>query len=382
MNYSNVFGHTKRQFDMTMNSEKISVADYYNSDVKYDVFFRRNNRSTTPQSKVRFFYAQSTPITIGTIFVLNGENYIVTSQDGIESDIYFTSIANKCDFVYKVKTDKGIVGIPFVVVTDKWTVSHGTISQLNGAVALYTGYNNAVKNIEVNDSFRAFGNYYTVGNTFTNNNLYYLYLEQKVAPQDNYKITYTGLTSFDLKDTTTYQLTYTVTNNDEPLDNPSISYKSFNEEVATVDENGLMTMLTEGTVDIVATCGNGTCTTSMNIADTTPKVNYTTSISASTDTIKVGGSYKTLSCLFTDLSGNDITETTIIDMSANDFIWTCFIDGTEYTTDSMVVWYKGTAVNSKRVKLTSAATSYLGHTMTIKCTVNGVTASKDFEIYE
>ena len=98
MNYSNVFGHTKRQFDMTMNREKISVADYYNSDVKYDVFFRRNNRSTTPQSKVRFFYAQSTPITIGTIFVLNGENYIVTSQDGIESDIYFTSIANKCDF--------------------------------------------------------------------------------------------------------------------------------------------------------------------------------------------------------------------------------------------------------------------------------------------
>lgn len=87
MNYSNVFSRTQRQFDMTMNREKISVADYYNPSVKYDVFFRRNNRSTTPQGKVRFFYAQSTPIGIGTIFVLNGENYIVTSQDGIESDI-------------------------------------------------------------------------------------------------------------------------------------------------------------------------------------------------------------------------------------------------------------------------------------------------------
>ena len=48
----------------------------------------------------------------------------------------------------------------------------------------------------------------------------------------------------------------------------------------------------------------------------------------------------------------------------------------------MVVWYKGSSTNSKRIKLTSAAMSYLAHTITVKCTVNGVTASKDFEIYE
>ena len=178
MNYANVFGRTQKQFDMTMNREKITVTDFFNSDTKYDVFFRRNQRSTTPQGKVRFFYAQSTPIHIGTIFVLNGENYIVTSQDGIESDIYFTSIAVRSDMTYKVKTDKGTASIPFVVVSDKWTVAHGTITQLNGAVALYTGYNSAVENIKVNDSFRGFGNYYKVGNTFKNNNLFYLYLEQ------------------------------------------------------------------------------------------------------------------------------------------------------------------------------------------------------------
>jgi len=85
MNYANVFGRTQKQFDMTMNREKITVTDFFNSDTKYDVFFRRNQRSTTPQGKVRFFYAQSTPIDIGTIFVLNGSNFIVTSKDGIES---------------------------------------------------------------------------------------------------------------------------------------------------------------------------------------------------------------------------------------------------------------------------------------------------------
>lgn len=381
MNYANVFGRTQKQFDMTMNREKITVTDFFNSNTKYDVFFRRNQRSTTPQGKVRFFYAQSTPIHIGTIFVLNGENYIVTSQDGIESDIYFTSIAVRSDMTYKVKTDKGTASIPFVVVSDKWTVAHGTITQLNGAVALYTGYNSAVENIKVNDSFIGFGNYYKVGNTFKNNNLFYLYLEQTQAPIDNYNIEYTGVTSFYIKESNTYQLTYTVTNNGSVVNNPTITYSSSDETVATVDSNGLMTMLKEGSVDITATAYGATCTTTMTIANTSAPT-YTLSITTSTDTIKVGGSYKTLTCLFANKNGQDITETVVADMTTADFTWTCFIDGTEYTNDSMVVWHNGSSTNSKRIKLTSDAMSYLGQTLTVKCTVNGVTASKDLEITE
>lgn len=280
MNYANIFGRTQKQFDMTMNREKIGVVDFYNSDIKYDVFFRRNQRSTTPQGKVRFFYAQSTPIHIGTIFVLNGENYVVTSQDGIESDIYFTSIAVKSDMTYKVKTDKGTASIPFVVVSDKWTVAHGTITQLNGAVALYTGYNSAVDNIKVNDSFKGFGNYYKVGNTFKNNNLFYLYLEQTQTPIDNYKIEYTGVSSFDMKKNNTYQLTYSVTNNDSVIVNPTITYQSSANDVATVDENGLMTMLKEGSVDITATAYGASCTTTMTIANTSAPA-YTLSLTTS-----------------------------------------------------------------------------------------------------
>lgn len=381
MNYANVFGRTQKQFDMTMNREKITVTDFFNSDIKYDVFFRRNQRSTTPQGKVRFFYAQSTPIHIGTIFVLNGENYVVTSQDGIESDIYFTSIAVRSDMTYKVKTDNGTASIPFVVVSDKWTVAHGTITQLNGAVALYTGYNSAVENIKVNDSFRGFGNYYKVGNTFKNNNLFYLYLEQTQAPIDNYNIEYTGVTSFDLKDSTTYQLSYTVTNNGSVVENPTIHYSSSDETIATVDSNGLMTMLKEGTVDITARYSMASVTTTMTIANTSAPT-YTLSITTSTDTIKIGGSYKTLTCLFTDKDGQDITETVVADMTTADFVWTCFIDGTEYTNNSMVVWHDGSSTNSKRIKLTYDAQSYLGQTLTVKVTVNGVTASKDLEIIE
>ena len=381
MNYANVFGRTKKQFDMTMNREKITVADFFNSDIKYDVFFRRNQRSTTPQGKVRFFYAQSTPIDIGTIFVLNGSNFIVTSKDGIESDIYFTSLAVKCDTTFVVKSENKYIDVPMSVISDKWTVAHGSVfSMVNGAVAMLTQDNPVARCIKVNDGYYAFGGYYKVGNTFFNNGLAYFYLERQAMPHDDYKITYNGVTSFDIKDSTTYQLSYTVTNNGSVVKNPTIHYSSSDETIATVDSNGLMTMLKEGTVDITASYSTASVTTTMTIANTSAPT-YTLSITSSTDTIKLGGGYKTMNCMFADKDGQDITATVIANMTTSDFVWTCFIEGTEFTNSSFVTWREGAEVNQKKIKLGSN-NSYIGKMITIKCTVNGVTASKDLEMLD
>ena len=382
MNYANVFGRTKKQFDMTMNREKITVADFFNSDIKYDVFFRRNQRSTTPQGKVRFFYAQSTPIEIGTIFILNGSNYIVTSQDGIESDIYFTSIAVKCDVTFVVQSENKYIDVPMSVASDKWTVAHGSVfSMVNGSVAMITQDNPVARNIKINNEYYAFGGYYKVGNNFFNNGLAYFYLERQVMPHDDYKIIYNGVTSFDIKDSTTYQLSYTVTNNGNVVKNPTIHYSSSDETIATVDSNGLMTMLKEGTVDITASYSTASVTTTMTIANTSAPT-YTLSITSSTDTIKLGGSYKTMTCRFADKDGQDITDSLVTELSAEDFTWTCAVGSTDLTNNSAVVWANGSAVNTKKIKLTDGAYDYLGHTLTVKVTVNGVTASKDLEITE
>ena len=381
MNYANVFGRTKKQFDMTMNREKITVADFFNSDIKYDVFFRRNQRSTTPQGKVRFFYAQSTPIEIGTIFILNGSNYIVTSQDGIESDIYFTSIAVKCDVTFVVQSENKYIDVPMSVVSDKWTVAHGSVfSMVNGSVAMITQDNPVARGIKVNNAYYAFGGYYKVGNTFFNNGLAYFYLERQAMPHDDYKIIYNGVTSFDIKDSTTYQLYYTVTNNGSVVENPTIHYSSSDETIATVDSNGLMTMLKEGTVDITASYSTAYVTTTMTISNTSAPT-YTLSITSSTDTIKLGGGYKTMNCMFADKDGQDITATVIANMTTSDFVWTCFIEGTEFTNSSFVTWREGAEVNQKKIKLGSN-NSYIGKMITIKCTVNGVTASKDLEMLD
>ena len=380
MNYSKVLCSTKKQFDYTMNRERIVVTDYFDSNITYEVFFRRNNRGTNPDGKVKLYYAKETPIQIGTIFVLKGEIYIVTSKDGIESDIFFTSMAVKCDTTFIVKCNGEYKDIPLTVVSDKFTVNHGSVfNVIDGAVIMYTQDNDIARSIAINNEYYAFGGYYKVGNNFFNNGLAYFYLERKQMPQDDYKITYNGVTSFDINDSTTYQLSYTVTNNGNVVENPTIHYSSSDETVATVDSNGLMTMLKEGTVDITASYSMASTTTTMTITDTSaPSV--TMVLYASTDTLKIGGSYKGIDVKYYNSEGTDITTETIANKTREDYVWSAWCNGVDLTNDtSFVKWVNGNAVNQKRIKLLDKR-EYLQKTMTIKCVTDGVTISKDFRM--
>ena len=364
-----------RKFEQQLQRESTTVSDFFDNSKTCEMLFRRTNRGTNPQGKLHCYFKQTEPFGIGSVIVMKGQPYVIISdKDFDESNAVYSAIAKK--------TNVTINGIPFVVDTATYGESQGTIfTQVDGDVIIYTGYNTIANKIKVNDYITAFGNAYQVSNRFVKENILYVHIKQTTSMPDHYAITYNGVTSFDIKESTTYQLSYTVTNNGNPVYNPTITYSSSDETIATVDSNGLMTMLKEGTVEITARYSTASVTTTMTIANTSAPT-YTLSITSSTDTIKVGGSYKTLTCLFTDKDGHDITETVVADMTTSDFVWTCFIDGTEYTNNSMVDWYHGSSTNSKRIKLTYDAQSYLGHTLTVNVTVNGATASKDLEITE
>lgn len=381
MNYSKVLCSTKKQFDATMNRERIVVTDFFDSNITYEVFFRRNNRGTNTQGKLKLYYAKETPIQIGTIFVLKGERYIVTSKDGIESDIFFTSMAVRCDVTFVVKCNGEYKDIPLTVVSDKFTVNHGTISVVDGTVIMYTQDNDISRNIAINNEYYAFGGYYKVGSNFFNNGLAYFYLERQTMPQDNYAITYNGVTSFDINDGTTYQLSYTLTNNGSVVENPTIHYSSSDETVATVDSNGLMTMIKEGSVDITATYSTASTTTTMTITNSsTPSLDYTMEIYSSLYELKVGGSYRGIEVKYYNSEGTDITADIIANKTKQDYVWSAWCEGVDLTNDtSFVTWYTGGAVNATKIKLADDR-SYLGKTMTIKCVTDGVTISKDFRI--
>ena len=250
MNFSNIFNTNKRQFNSTLKREGITVSDYYDSNKTYRVFFRRNGKGTNPQGKLRFYYSQDTDIKIGTIFTLKDENYLVISQDGIESNVYYTSMAVKCDTKFSVYiSENNYMDIPCAVISDKYTLTHNsTISMISGSVTVYTGLNAYSKKMEVNNAYYNFGGYYKVGNTFYNNGLAYVYMTREAMPNvDTYSLTYNGVISLSLFDGT-YQLSYTAIKNGTVVNNPTLSYIVSDNTIATVSDTGLLTMIAAGSV--------------------------------------------------------------------------------------------------------------------------------------
>lgn len=363
-----------RKFEQQLQREHTTVSDYFNDTITCEMLFRRTNRGTNPQGKLHCYFKQTEPLGIGSVIVMKGQPYVIISdKDFDESNAVYSAIAQK--------TNVTINGIPFVVDTATYGESQGTIfTQVDGDVIIYTGFNTITSKIKVNDNINAFGNSYQVSNKFVKENILYVHIKQTTAIPDNYKIVYNGVASFDIKDSTTYQLSYTVTNNGSVVENPTITYSSSDETIATVDSNGLMTMLKEGTVDITATAYDASVTTTMTIANSSPSVDYIMEIYAATDTIKVGGSYKSLTVKYYNSEGTEITSDVIVNKTREDYVWSAWCEGVDLTNDtSFVKWLNGSEVNQERIKLADNF-SYYEKTMTIKCVTDGVTISKDFRM--
>lgn len=365
-----------RKFEQQLQREHTTVSDFFNDTTTCEMLFRRTNRGTNPQGKLHCYFKQTEPLGIGSVIVMKGQPYVIISdKDFDESNAVYSAIAQKTNVI--------INGIPYVVDTATYGEAQGSIfTQVDGDIIIYTGFNTITNKIKVNDHINAFGNSYQVSNRFVKENILYVHLKQTTAIPDNYKITYNGVSSFDIKDSTTYQLSYTVTNNGNVVENPTITYSSSDKTIATVDSNGLMTMLKEGSVDITATAYSASVTTTMTIANSQPSVDYRMEIYASSDELKVGGSYKTLTVKYYNSEGTEITSDVIVNKTKSDYVWSAWCEGVDLTNDtSFVDWYTKGAVNTTKIKLLDNR-DYIQKIMTIKCVTDGVTISKDFTMID
>lgn len=390
MDYRTIKNCTQRQFDAVLKREGITVRDYFD-DTEYLVFFRKNNRGTNPQGKVRMFYPQNCGIKLGTAFTLKNDTYIVISQDAQESDVYYTSLAVKCDTSFTVETSEGWITLPFVTESDKFGTSSGSVfTMIDGSVICYTSLNKYSKDIAVNDIFYNYGGRYSVANYFCNNNIHYFYMKRELNTDASYSLVYEGDTVFDITATPTYQLSFIALNNMSAIDNPKLKYVSSDETVATVDENGLVTFLSvgTGTVSITASWDANeddtysiTCAVEFTLGYSA-EVIPTMIVKLSSTTDKIYSSYRKITCSFYDADDNDITSDTIADMTRDNFVWTCSLDGEDITEDTdLITWYNSSsdAVNTQRVKFTGG-NSYLTQILTVTCTVLNMSASKEFTI--
>ena len=100
-------------------------------------------------------------------------------------------------------------------------------------------------------------------------------------------------------------------------------------------------------------------------------------LSASTNTIKVGGSYKTITATFYDSSGADVTDKYLSGLSVDN--WKFYIDGDEVENGNLITVLEQIASNKIKVKFGNDM-NYLTKILTVQCAIGDVVGKLSLEI--
>lgn len=100
-------------------------------------------------------------------------------------------------------------------------------------------------------------------------------------------------------------------------------------------------------------------------------------LSASTNTIKAGGSYKTITATFYDNSGTDITDTYLSELSVDN--WKFYIDDVEIKNGDLITVLEQTNANKVKVKFANNM-DYLTKILLVKFTAGDIVGQLSLEI--
>ena len=151
----------------------------------------------------------------------------------------------------------------------------------------------------------------------------------------------------------------------------TFSQSEFNEhsDYIETDENGNI-------IGMWADYNSGIEPTDPDTPSPTPSSAYG-KITASTSTIKVGGSYKTITLKLYNSDNEEVTD----NYSASTFDWNCYVTDDNEMTDlsDLVTWLDGSKFNQKKIKFPDNR-DYLGKLLNVKCTVDDIETVEQFEL--
>jgi hypothetical protein len=289
----------KRQFSDALKREGKSITTYYNRDT-VPCIFRINEDGNRETDRIRIFYDISAPIKQGQLIEYRNRIYLVLNQETAENDIYYKSSIVQTNAELKWTKDNVIYKMPCYAgdLISPMPTDGSVISVIDGNIEIITEDTDRSRLLTLNTTVETLGGVYEVVNYVYKTGFAYKYIKRTVGTVTPpvYVINIVGETSYDIVSTQTATLTVETTIDGEPEANPTVTWTSSNENVATVSD-GVITLLAVGTVTITATWteGNVSDTLDITVSDSTPVANYTIQVThTGNPTLYVGGSNKTI----------------------------------------------------------------------------------------
>lgn len=306
----------QKTFNATMRREsKAIIVD----EVNTKVIFRKNNDGNNETDRLNIFYPIDAPINQGSMISFKGKDYLVLNKETSENDVYYKSSVLGMNCIL-ADNDKKYSNIKCYCsgLTSSLVAGNTTLQVVSGNVELMTSDNAESRKVKVNDIFREFGGTYKVTNVFYQNGIAHIYGERTVDSPVvvGYSVTYTGAQSVCVDDLT-YQLVFNAYEDGTKVDNATFTYTSNNDDIATVSDSGLMTLVSNGRITITATWTDHTdvtCSTTITVTESVtppePTIKGTSSISSNGD-LCTDNLYTKYTAVFKNYDGSVVTGRTL-----------------------------------------------------------------------
>ncbi len=242
-------------FESTMEREGKTLTTY-SSGIEFRAFFRIRNDNENQRETIVIYYDVTAPVHSGTLVMIGKEVFLALNKETVENDVYYKSTLIKCNGIYN-DNHGSVSNIPFYSDNMKSSLSIGNnvITTLNGNVELLTEENSFSKKIKIDQYFNEFGRTFKVSNLYVIDGIVHVIGEvySDMTPQIIYSIKIDGMPSTYVVPNTTIQLSATPCINESATTGATFNWISADNSIATVDNTGKVTSLSEGTVKITVT---------------------------------------------------------------------------------------------------------------------------------
>jgi len=245
----------KNVFDETMQREAIT-ATAFSSGLTFPCFFRRLSDGLNQRSTMTMFYAFGSPIHAGSIVEINGKDYICLNCETVENSVYKKSAVVECNGTISTE-NTNVMDLPFYGAGAESAFPSGNnmISIIDGKAELITEDCSESRKLEINDKFSAWGRTWLIKNIFVINGIVTVNVEVTADSEIVYEhgITFNDINTSGYSIGDTIRLGAYATLNGQNTDAP-LTYTSSNIEVATVDSNGIISIVGAGSFFVTIVC--------------------------------------------------------------------------------------------------------------------------------
>lgn len=240
-------------FQATMEREGRTVTAYTSGN-QFQAFMRRNDDGNNYEDRITLFYSVNAPIIQGSLVSYGNKIYILVNRETEENHCYYKSSALACNGMITLN-DGSIVGIPCYgsSMKDGLVEQNNIISTIDGNMEFITESNSLSRKIKIGNKFNEFGRTWKIDNIYYKDGVLHIiaevYADEK--PVENLSIIIDGLTE------SIYNIGDRVQLNATPYINTVVTsgtftWESSNTDVATIDGEGLVTFVGNGTVFFTA----------------------------------------------------------------------------------------------------------------------------------